>query len=402
MRASRSLLGTLFVGAAWLLTAALTIPARAQDATGGLSLVYVEENINRFTEQDYVYGFINDGQGNLSPTPGSPYLTGGTGAVPGYPYIVDADHEVLINPEGTFLFAVDGFSNDVAEFSINSDGSLSSLGTFASGGVQPVALAWKDNALPGNTPVLVVANKNAYFARSGGATYSDFSVDLTTGAATPLHSFVLFDGAWPSGDVIFPNLNAFLGVNYQADRAASYKVLPTGAIVQISSSMPPGASPQVLGAAVHPTKRVLYVGLPNQNQIAIYTFDQSGNLTYDTEFANPGSGVGWLVINASGTRLYSAEPNSGTVTVYNIAAAGKPLQQQHVQLKPVYVSAPVVPTNMAFDPTGQFLYVVDSNDGSGCGLHVLHVQADGQLTEPAPPLNLGFAYSAIGVATVMK
>src|SRR5690348_4835514 len=65
----------LILGLALLL--ALALPSVAQ-----LNAVYVQSNISS-AGQNSVLGFSIDTQGNLTPLPGSPYQTGGTGwAVP--------------------------------------------------------------------------------------------------------------------------------------------------------------------------------------------------------------------------------------------------------------------------------------------------------------------------------
>src|SRR5579863_254458 len=121
--------------------------AQAQDA-GTLNLVYVESNIST-TGGNTVLGFSNDGLGNLTPLSKSPYATNGTGTVSGNGGLqFDADQEVVANPGGTLLYAVDGHSNDVAGFTINSDGNLTSIGgsPVPSGGQDPVSIGFRNNA----------------------------------------------------------------------------------------------------------------------------------------------------------------------------------------------------------------------------------------------------------------
>jgi hypothetical protein len=119
-------------------------------------LVYVESNIST-PGGNSILAFRRDADGRLSPLPGSPFLTGGTGVVDPSLKLgpFDSDQNVIANPEHTLLFAVNSGSNSVAVFHIESDGSLVAVNgsPFPSGGVNPVSVG-----LAGN--ILVVVNKN--------------------------------------------------------------------------------------------------------------------------------------------------------------------------------------------------------------------------------------------------
>ena len=59
----------------------------------------------------------------------------------------DSDQNLIENPEGTLLFAVNSGSNSIAVFLINSDGSLTAVdgSPFPSGGSDPVSLGLNGN-----------------------------------------------------------------------------------------------------------------------------------------------------------------------------------------------------------------------------------------------------------------
>ena len=67
----------------------------------------------------------------------------------------DSDQNLIENPEGTLLFAVNSGSNSIAVFFINSDGSLTAVdgSPFPSGGSDPVSLGLNGN-------ILTVVNKD--------------------------------------------------------------------------------------------------------------------------------------------------------------------------------------------------------------------------------------------------
>jgi len=299
---------------------------------------------------------------------------------------VDGDAEVIANPEGTLLFAVNGNSNNVSVFDINSDGSLTPVtgSPFASGGQEPISMAFDENGVSPNVSLMVVVNKATDPNQSGGVpSYTTFKVS-TAGkmVMNPGSTWPLPVGSSPGQAIMQPNQRKFFGVEFLNNTLSSYRLTQLGIISQISQSTPPVNAPQTLGAVLHPTRSILYVGLPNQPAIAVYTYDAGGNLTYVQAAPNNGQAVCWLAVNTAGTRLYSAETDSGTITVYDLTTPKFPVRLQHFSMSKTN-GAPL-PTNVALDPSQQFLYVV----GRNAELHVLNIGSDGTLSETISPTTL--------------
>ena len=94
-------------------------------------------------------------QGDLQPLRLAEYPTGGTGSADLMDRgVLDADQQLITNPDGTLLFAVNQGSDTVAVFRIQPDGSLVPApgSPFPSGGMAPASVG-----LSGD--VLVVVNK---------------------------------------------------------------------------------------------------------------------------------------------------------------------------------------------------------------------------------------------------
>jgi 6-phosphogluconolactonase (cycloisomerase 2 family) len=370
---------------------ALVFVGGSTKALAQSNLVYVESNIigangTCSSNCNSVFGFSNDGAGNLTPLNGSPYLTGGVGVfwdgIPGQDAGVDADQQLIINPKGTLLFAVNGDTNTIAAFTINSDGSLTAVSgsPFASNGSEPISLGFKYHPITGD--ILTVANK-ASDPNQGAATPNYTSFKVSTGGAMTLianSTYNLASGASPSQVLTRPGGSLFIGIEFLSNTVASYQLNPNGTITQISKLTPPGANPSPLGGVFHPTKQGLYVGLPAENQVAVYVYNTSGVLSLSKVVSNQGSAVCWLAVNPAGTRLYTSETASGTLTVYDITLPSVPKQLQHMAV----TGTGALPTNLALDPTGNFLYVVDRLSV----LHVINVLADGTLSETITPVPL--------------
>ena len=104
------------------------------------NIVYVESND---PNGNAIFAFSRAGDGSLTALPGSPFPAGGLGITPTFalgPF--DSDQEVIVNPQGTMLFAVNGGSDTIAVFWINNDGSLTPVkgSPFPSGGSNPVSV----------------------------------------------------------------------------------------------------------------------------------------------------------------------------------------------------------------------------------------------------------------------
>ena len=397
-RTGHRLLRSALIASLIALMCALGTTAFAQQ-----NLVYIDGNITT-SGQNAVIGLVNDGTGHLTPLPGSPFLTGGTGVGPGAggtDETWDSDQEVVINPEGTLLFAVNGDSNNFAVFNLNSDGTLSAISgsPFSSGGSQPASFGYKDNALGNGTSMMVVVNKAADPLQASAApSYTTFSV---SSAGVPTlnagSSFTLPTGSAPGQAIIRRGApTGFFGVEFMAGKISSYKLNRSGILTTTNSLSVPGPKPVDVGAVLHPTVKGMYLALPGDAQIAVYSYNSAGALTFLRTVANQGMSVCWLTVNAAGTRLYSSEPLSSSISVYDLTNPKVPVQLQHMTLS----GTGATPAHMRLDPTGQFLYVLDRLGV----LHVLNVNADGTVTENLTPYSLGLPSGTVplGLAVLSK
>jgi 6-phosphogluconolactonase (cycloisomerase 2 family) len=111
---------------------------------------------------------------------------------------------------------------------------------------------------------------------------------------------------------------------------------------------------------------------------------------------NQGLAICWAATDAAGTRLYTSETASGTMTVYDISNSKNPVQLQHLAVS----GTGALPTHLKVDPTGKFLYVLDRLGV----LHVMDIQADGTVAENHTPFNLGLPSGTVplGVQVLSK
>lgn len=369
----------------------------ATSAQAQLNLVYVEGNVAT-GNGNVIAGFSNDGTGNLTALAGSPYLTGGLGVTGVFSDIqFDSDGELTANQAGTLMFAVNGNANTISAFGVNADGSLSAIGSpIASGGQDPVSLALREGAYSNGDGLMVVVNKASDPSQTGGIpNYTTFRV-TTSGTVTQNagSSFNLASGTSPAQVMLRPGKPVqFFGVEFMNGKVSLYRALSSGKLSLVSSSSNPSA---VLGGVASPTVKAVYAGLPLVSQLSVNKYTSAGALSFLRAVPNAGSLICWLGISPSGTRIYSGETGSGTISVYDATNPGNPKQLQHFTLTP----SGSLPAALKLDPTGQFLYVVDR----GGSMHVLNVAGDGTVSETHAAVNLGMPSGAIpmGLVTMSK
>jgi 6-phosphogluconolactonase (cycloisomerase 2 family) len=383
----------------FVVAVAFGVTVFAVAASAQLNLVYVESNIGSESGMNSVFAFTNNGAGLLTPLAGSPFLTSGTGVYsPSDHTPFFADQQVIVNQAGTLLFAVNGHTNTIAVFNIDSSGGLSPIvgSPFSSGGRQPASLGLTDGILSDGNSLLAVVNKDSDSSQPAGTpTYKVFTVS-STGTLTGIPSSVITlpAGSSPAQALVRKNGRLVFTLEFLAPTITSWVFKGQGILSQVSQVSPPISGADPLGEALHPTQRVLYVALPTVNQIAVYSYDAGGNLTFDETIPNVGDAVCWLTVNQAGTRLYSVETESQSVSVYDLTVPTAPVMLQNSK-----ISGPFGPTNEALDPTGKFLYVL-----AAANLHVLNVASDGTLSETLSPVVLPVPAGEIplGIATLMK
>jgi 6-phosphogluconolactonase (cycloisomerase 2 family) len=383
---------TLVRSAIVLVVGAMALdPAFAQAQT---SYIYVESNNAAVPDQNSIFAYSNDGHGNLTALPGSPYLTSGTGVNSSGSGELNCDQQVMTDTAGDFLYAVNGGSNSVAAFTINADGTLTTVpnSPFASGGQDPVSVGL-------DRGFLVVANKNfdpTQDIDGDVPNYTTFAVRPNGSLRmNPGSTLDLAAGSGPSQAAVAGRWHLVFGLELFTSRIASYKYDRTGLMSEVSSVAPTTVNGAFLGEILHPRQKVLYAGLLSANQLGVFSFDAEGVISFVQAVSNEGIDICWLKTNAAGTRLYTSESLTFSVTVYDITDALNPVQLQHVAL--IGADRPV--TNITLDPTERFFYAL-----AGRGVHVLKMDANGMLNETTSPLVLpgSIDESPIGLAAIRK
>ena len=354
-------------------------------------VVYTETN----DRANAVLAFRRDESGRLTLLPGAPFSTGGKGVIDLSfklgPF--DTDQNVVIDSDRRLLFAVNSGSNSIAVFHIRPhDGSLEPTegSPFPSGGINPVSIGLQGDQI-------VIINQDLDPAQNATGT----SPSIVTRHVTEDGRIVEFPanitsplpvGSAPSQALTANDRPFVFDAEFLGGRLASYRLFPNGQLLANAPQPLPASesvgstAPLPLGLWANPDARQLYVGFVTVNKLGVYTWDEDGVPIFERTVANSGRAICWLRTNRAGTRLYTANTGSSTVSVYDTTDPDQPKE-----IQAVHTAGPGALFQLALDPTERFLYVIGqrgSHAAPGNALHVLVVDdEEGTLSEvPSSPL----------------
>lgn len=375
------------------------------------------------TQFNQIAGFkIDDYSGNLTPAVGSPYPSGGTNPI-----------MLTLKSGGRYLYVLNaGSPNDIAEFSVGYDGTLTFQQAYASQGKNPV---WITTDTTGNY-LYELDQQSPDYATTGNGSITAYSLDPNTGRlslitnaqvknaqGTQLTYFDVgpnpvqmryaasgclytLDGGTltnpgPNGTVppapVYSNQNVF---PYQVTTSNGQLTQPTNSVIALPTSN--ATSVNVGGTYVYVTDAGSTLGGPG----SILPYTQGSNCalapvtTGTVQNLPTASNPIQTLTDSKGKFLYvlnhstsNTNYTTSSISVFTILPSGE-LQQPSDPLNP-YSTGPG-PVCLAEDPTNQYLYTSNNFDGTVTG-KLVNQNNTGQLT----PLTRGSTFPAVGLATCM-
>jgi 6-phosphogluconolactonase (cycloisomerase 2 family) len=380
-----------------------TAQAQSVSASSSPDHIYVETNI-KTPNGNSIAAFVRGSHGELTPIAGSPFLTGGAGTQYAGVNVgpQDSDKEIISNPEHTLLFAVNSGSDTIAVFKIQSNGALYPIpgSPFPSGGNDPVSLS-----LVGDT--LFVVNKSGDLGRPSAIlpNYTALRVH-SDGSLSPIddtnndtsHEFQakvsIGIGSSPSQALVIPDTHLFFGTDFLTGLVERFKFDDNGKIHQLpplalpASEFADTSTPRLpLGLWNHPYLPLVYVGFVSDSKVGVYEYDLEGSLKFLRAVPNSGTAVCWLRTNRAGTRLYTADTVTNSISVYDLTDPENPVQIQELNLSG---AGNVLQISLSTDE--QSLYALSSRgdaaipEGHGNELHILSIQQNGKVAEIQSPV----------------
>ncbi len=317
--------------------------------------MYVANSIGVSLTMGNISAFSVDANtGALTPVSGSPFEAGAQPT------------SMTVDPANKFLYEVSNLgvitpSNNISAFTISpTTGALTPVpGSPFVGGIYPISVS------------IDSTGKFLYTADSGGDanlnTISEFSIDATTGALTPISQAPCASPSSPEGlanAVVMDPIAGFLYGSNPAGSVCAFSINSQGALEAVTGS--PYALNAMLdprAVAVDPFGKFLYTANYAGGDVSAFGITPgSGALTQvqgspfsigaGTGYGDPGS----LAVDPLGRFLYVADFGGG-ISGFSINPSTGALSM----LSGFPFSAQVAGvTSLAVDPSGQFLYLTNS------------------------------------------
>ncbi len=345
------------------------VPAFAQAPSDGQSgAVYVMTN-NPAGNQ--IVEYLRAADGTLSSA--GTFDTGGLGSGVGVsspPDPLGSQNALVLSPDQRYLFAVNAGSNTVSAFRIKGD-QLILTDQESSHGEYPVSLAVHNN-------ILYVLNAGGNGSISGFRTADGHLVPIRRSTRS-LHANTPADGSQPNinelpGQVGFSPNGRYLVVTDKGGVSGQGKIL----VFTIARNALPVGKPAVTDTATpvpfsfsFDSSGHLVVVDPGATSATSYMLGHGGALSEINSVVTGQAATCWIGSNGS----YLFTDNTGASTVSALQSDGGSLSL--LDATAASTGAGTLPLDLAITPDGQFLYTLQTGSGE---VGAFQINADGSLT----------------------
>ncbi len=216
-------------------------------------------------------------------------------------------------------------ANSVTAFSIGSNGALTNIGTFATGGSGAGA-----GFTAANRARVCATGNRLYVSNGGSGDVSGFDINTITGALSLVPGSPFATGGTAGAGISIdctPNGQFLIAANAGSSNITVFSIAANGALTPVAGSPFAAGGVNPDGVKVAPNGRFLSVALLSSDAVAMFSIASNGMLTpvAGSPFASPAIGAAAGVdINCESNRLFvSQNSNFGTnVDVYSIGSSG--------------------------------------------------------------------------------
>jgi len=303
------------------------------------------------------------------------YATGGLGTAPASG--LGSQGALVLTPNERFLFAVNAGSDQISAFAVDKDG-LTHVATVASGGQRPISVAATNHVL--------YALNNASHTLAGFRIGADGSL-----TAEPSWTRQLNPSAGNAAQVQFSRDGRFVVVVERgiAGRGLTagfdvFPVNPDGSLGARVSSPSAGAAPFGFDITNRGTIVVSEPGAPD-NSASSYDIGRDGSLRVVSAriFANQGAPC-WVVITNDGRFAYTANAGSGSISGYGVDADGT-LTLLTPDGRTGVTGQGTTPLDMDVSRDSRFLYVIEAATGNVMGFEIGRDGSLASMADAPPP-----------------
>ncbi|MFO1217394.1 MAG: beta-propeller fold lactonase family protein [Burkholderiaceae bacterium] len=306
-----------------------------------------------------VYAYVvNFGDGVSTGNTISQYTVGVGGALSalGTPVATGVGpRSIAVDPKGRFAYVANGGGSSVSQYKIEADGTLTGLGSVATG----TSVSSEPRSV-----VVDPTGKYVYVANLGDDNVSHFQIDQTNGTLTKIADSAT--GVRPFFVSVDPSGRFAYVANFWDTTVSQFTISATdGSLTPMSpatvtvGTVGGAAGDNPLSVTVDPLGKYAYVTIYGAKKVAQYSINQTTGAL--TSSGNPDVLTGnnpWpAVIAPSGQYAYWANVYDDQIAQFNVGALGalSPMSQPTE-------SSPVNPQIVVIDSTGRYAYAVNSGN----------------------------------------
>jgi len=303
---------------------------------------------------------INPATGGLTPAAGSPYTP---------PLAEISPMAVALDPSGLYLYVANSGSAVVSTYGVNPNGSLVHLFDASTGALNNDSFSL---AVDPAAPYLFVGVDDNVDMNAPPGVVEAFAINA--GVLTPVTG-ALGTSTFPAANdpyalALDPVNPLLFGTMAYDSTIFGYAVGGGGLLAEVPNSPFPfgGGNPvsQPWGIAIYPTGGLMYVADQLMNTVTAYHYGATGNLVQAGVAYAVGLGPEGVTIDPTGSFLYVSNSGDGTVSAFTInpdttltPIAGSPFASTVTN-----IPSTGTPTAVQVDPSGQFAYVANGDDGT--------------------------------------
>jgi 6-phosphogluconolactonase (cycloisomerase 2 family) len=310
--------------------------------------------------------FDNGGDGSVAAFTINP-LSGALTAVVGSPYTPAevAPYSLVLDPGGQYLYVANSASASVSTYGVAASGALTldvSVASTGNGTNRPFGLAID----PAGPYLYVGSDQNP------NGTLEAYTINA--GVLTPVTG-LLAGSTYPSGNIPYtvavdPVNSLLYAANYYDGSMVGYSIggggLLTGAPgspfapTQFAASIGIGGP---YGIAIYPTGGIMYVTDSQAGTVTEFTYGANGMITAGPSYA-VGAAPDGVAIDPTGSFLYVSNSGDGTVSAFTVNADGTLTEVTGAFVSTTTGIPSYTPTQVQVDPSGQYAYVTNGDDGT--------------------------------------
>lgn len=336
-----------------LLTVFVAAPAAAAGSTAGA--VYTLTNS---AAGNAVIAYSRSSGGSLSPL--GTFATGGLGG----PGVGGGQGAVTLSGDGHWLLAVNAGSDEITSFAVGADHRLAFADRVWSGGDHPISVT--------------IGTGLVYTVNDGGSgNIAGFSISPTgalsaiPGSIQPLSS----SSSGPAEISFTPDGGVLVVTEKATNRITTYAVGGNGAAGAPSSVASAGQTP--FGFAFDNKGHLIiseaFGGAANASAVSSYDLSNGSANLIDGPVPTTETAACWVVVTNNGKYAYASNTGSGSISGFAIANNGSLHLLNRDGVTGVTGGAP---TDMSLSSNSKFLYA-----RVGATLHAFRITTDGSLAD---------------------